>query len=86
MIAGESSSGSELLHLDTTDVIQEVITLLAHLELDRQTTIQQWNSEKSRVAELGNRIDRLALARAITFPTIIQKGTTPLFVCKLVGA
>lgn len=63
-----------MLHLGAGEVLDEVLKLLARLELDRQTTYEKLKREKCRVAELQNRVDRLALARIITFPSIIQKG------------
>ena len=65
---------TELLHLGAGEVLDEVLRLLARLELDRQTTFEKITSEICRVAELQNRVDRLALARIITFPSVVQKG------------
>lgn len=73
-ISTQPSAVNDLLYLGAGEVIEEVIKLLARLELDRRSTFEQLEAEKYRAAELQNRIDRLSFARLIAFPSIVQRG------------
>ena len=60
-------------------VIEETITLLAHLEKDRQETLVSLRAERELVAVLGQKIDKLAFERMVTLPVAVQKGQYCLY-------
>lgn len=55
------------------DVIEETITLLAHLEKDRQETLVSLRSQRDLVTLLGQKIAQLAFERMVTFPVAVQR-------------
>ena len=71
-----SSAGDlgEIPFLGADEVIEEVITLLAKLETDRQETLSKLKNERDRVIILGEKIDALAIKRMYDLPEAVQKG------------
>ena len=64
----------EIPYLGAEDVIDEVITLLAKLENDRQDTKKNLQKEKERVDTLSSKIDSLSEERLLTLPDAVQSG------------
>ena len=64
----------EIPYLGAEDVIDEVITLLAKLETDRQDTKKNLQKEKERVNTLSSKIDNLSEQRLHTLPEAVQSG------------
>ena len=64
----------EIPYLGAEDVIDEVITLLAKLENDRQDTKKNLQKEKERVDTLSSKIDNLSEQRLLTLPDAVQSG------------
>lgn len=61
-------------YLGADDVIDEVVTLLARLENDRQETEIAHQREKERVVRLANKIDSHCQRRITELPAVVQKG------------
>lgn len=59
--------------LGAEEVIEEVMTLLARLENDRQETEKAIEREGERVTKLTNKIDTLCRERMLTLPAMVQK-------------
>lgn len=64
----------ELPHLGAEEVIEEVITLLAKLENDRQETLVALQSERERSNTLRSKIDDLCRKRMTDLPMLVQQG------------
>lgn len=62
--------------LGVGEVLEEVIVLLAKLELDRQDLVQALKDEKHVAKRLQDRIDELCLWRLRNIGKLTQKGTT----------
>ncbi|XP_050402301.1 coiled-coil domain-containing protein 178 [Patella vulgata] len=62
-----------LPYLGAEDVVEEIITLLARLEKDRQETEAEWKREKGKVSLLTQKIDGLCLKRLRELPAIVQR-------------
>ena len=69
-----SEAETEIPYLGAEEVVDEVITLLAKLERDRQDTLDTLHSERDRVSMLGGKIDSLAARRITELPLSVQKG------------
>ncbi|GFS13551.1 coiled-coil domain-containing protein 178-like isoform X2 [Elysia marginata] len=63
----------ELPYLGAQDVIDEVITLLARLENDRQITHDSYLTEIARANKLIERIDELQLRKMKEMPALVQR-------------
>ena len=66
--------GLEIPYLGAEDVIDEVITLLARLETDRQDTQNRFQQEITTAATLKTKIDELCLRRLRELPVLVQRG------------
>ena len=55
-------------------MIDEILTLLARLEDDRQETDIAYEREKERVIRLANKIDSHCQRRITELPAVVQKG------------
>ena len=64
----------ELPYLGAQDVIDEVITLLARLENDRQITYDSYLQEIARANKLIEKIDELQLRKLREMPALVQRG------------
>ena len=66
-------------------MVDEVMTLLARLENDRQETDAAHEREKERVMRLSNKINSLCQRRITELPTVVQKGmaVSKLFLAKI---
>ena len=64
----------ELPYLGAQDVIDEVITLLARLENDRQVTYNSYLEEIARANKLIEKIDELQLRKMREMPALVQRG------------
>ena len=60
--------------LGAEDVIDEVMTLLARLENDRQDTDVAFEREKDRVVRLADKVDAHCRRRITELPAVVQKG------------
>ena len=69
----------EIPYLGADEVIEEVVTLLAKLEDDRQETLKSLRQERDRVGNLGAKIDSLASQRMSELPQAVQRGNTHCF-------
>ncbi|KAL8600724.1 hypothetical protein ACOMHN_057313 [Nucella lapillus] len=65
--------GLEIPYLGAEDVIDEVITLLARLETDRQNTQDRFHQELDTAVTLKKRIDDLCLRRLKELPELVQR-------------
>ncbi|XP_060070324.1 coiled-coil domain-containing protein 178-like [Ylistrum balloti] len=65
--------GLDVPFLGAEEVVDEVITLLARLENDRQEVINRLEQEKEKVIRLNGKIDRLCLKRLVEMPAVVQK-------------
>lgn len=61
-------------YLGAEEAVQEVMTLLARLENDRQETEKALEREKERVLRLGAKIDYHCQRRMKELPEVVQKG------------
>lgn len=61
-------------YLGAEEAIEEVLTLLARLENDRQETENALQREKERVVRLGAKIDFHCRRRMKELPAVVQKG------------
>lgn len=61
-------------YLGAEEAIEEVLTLLARLENDRQETENALQREKERVVRLGAKIDSHCQRRMKELPAVVQKG------------
>lgn len=61
-------------YLGAEEAVQEVMTLLARLENDRQETEKSLEREKERVLRLGAKIDYHCQRRMKELPEVVQKG------------
>ena len=64
----------EAPYLGADEVVDEVITLLAKMENDRQETLDKLKTERQRVGMLGGKIDGLAMGRLMGLPAAVQNG------------
>ena len=55
-------------------MIDEIMTLLARLENNRQETEAAYEREKERVIRLANKIDSHCQRRITELPAVVQKG------------
>ena len=80
-----SESSKSVPFLGAEDVVDEVMTLLARLENDRQETDAAHEREKERVMRLSNKINSLCQRRITELPTVVQKGmaVSKLFLSKI---
>ncbi|XP_033736853.1 coiled-coil domain-containing protein 178-like [Pecten maximus] len=69
----EDYGGLDVPFLGAEEVVDEVITLLARLENDRQEVINKLEQEKEKVIRLNGKIDRLCLKRLVEMPAVVQK-------------
>ncbi|RUS92112.1 hypothetical protein EGW08_000136 [Elysia chlorotica] len=69
----EERRTDELPYLGAQDVIDEVITLLARLENDRQVTYDSYLEEIARANKLIERIDELQLRKMREMPALVQR-------------
>ncbi|KAK7100124.1 coiled-coil domain-containing protein 178-like [Littorina saxatilis] len=60
-------------YLGAGDVIDEVITLLARLETDRQDTLKRFKTETAAGVTLKQKIDDLCLRRLRELPILVQR-------------
>ena len=65
----------DIPYLGAEEVIEEVITLLAHLENDRRDTKDLLREESKRVILLQERIDMMCHKRLLELPDAVQRGT-----------
>ncbi len=56
------------------EVIEESLSLVAHLENDLQTTSSQITTEQGRIELMNQRLDELAEMRLLELPDAVQKG------------
>ncbi|GFO13380.1 coiled-coil domain-containing protein 178-like isoform x2 [Plakobranchus ocellatus] len=63
----------DLPYLGAQDVIDEVITLLAQLENDRQMTYESYLQEIARANKLIEKIDELQLRKLREMPALVQR-------------
>ena len=68
-------------YLGAEDVIDEILTLLARLEDDRQETDIAYEREKERVIRLANKIDSHCQRRITELPAVVQKGIYHMTFC-----
>ena len=61
-------------YLGAEEAIDEVLTLLARLENDRQETELALQREKDKVVRLNNKIDAHCTRRMQELPAVVQKG------------
>ena len=77
----EEEGGLEIPYLGAEDVIDEVITLLARLESDRQDTQGRFKQEMETAVTLKKKIDDLCLRRLRELPILVQRGGMCVCVC-----
>lgn len=65
--------GLEIPYLGAEDVMEEVITLLARLETDRQHTQNRFTQEMDTAVTLKKKIDDLCLRRLRELPQLVQR-------------
>lgn len=78
----EEKSAGEAVHepeadvpyLGAEDVIEEVMTLLARLDNDRQLTQEKLKNERSKVQKLEDRMEALGMKRLVDLPQLVQQG------------
>ena len=61
-------------YLGADEVLEEVTTLLAHLEKDRREVKKALEQERNRSQMLAAKIDKLAEKRMLELPASVQKG------------
>ncbi|XP_064605202.1 coiled-coil domain-containing protein 178-like [Liolophura sinensis] len=77
----EEKSAGDVIHeaeadvpyLGAEDVIEEVMTLLARLDNDRQLTEEKLKNEKSKVQNLEDRMEALGMKRLVDLPELVQQ-------------
>lgn len=70
----EDEPDANLPYLGAEEAVEEVMTLLARLENDRQETEKKLDHEKERVLRLGAKIDYHCQRRMKELPEVVQKG------------
>ncbi|KAL3868233.1 hypothetical protein ACJMK2_041064 [Sinanodonta woodiana] len=68
----ERGDGLRIPYLGAEEVVDEVITLMARLENDRQETVNALEREKERVITLGNKIDDISLQKLRDLPKAVE--------------
>ena len=69
----------EVPYLGAQDVIDEVMTLLARLENDRQEAQASYMNEIEKAQRLRDKIDDWQLKRMRELPSLVQRGTLVSF-------
>ncbi|XP_076463347.1 coiled-coil domain-containing protein 178-like [Babylonia areolata] len=69
----EQDMGLDIPYLGAEDVIEEVITLLARLEMDRQNTQLRFQQEMETAVTLKKKTDDLCLRRLRELPLLVQR-------------
>ena len=64
----------ELPYLGADEVLEEVITLLAKMENDRQEKRSQLKAERGRYLTLKNKIDQHCMRKLKEIPKVVQAG------------
>ena len=67
-------SSTDIPYLGAEQVVEEVITLLAKLENDRQQSVTHYKAQREKVKKLSARIDALAERRLDMLPAAVQNG------------
>lgn len=70
----KEESDIEVPYLGADDVINEVLILLARLELDRQEIHKEYIKETEKVFTLQKKVDDLCLRRLKDLPVLVQRG------------
>ena len=76
-----SSAEPEIPYLGARDVLEEVVVLLAKLELDRQELISSLKEEKLKAKRLSDKIDELCLWKLRQIGYLSQKGNKKCTIC-----
>ena len=72
-------------YLGADEVIEEVITLLARLEKDRQETEDMYNKERDKAILLAEKINTLSSEKLRDMPLAVQQGSLiAFFTCSCV--
>ncbi|KAK3584816.1 hypothetical protein CHS0354_006233 [Potamilus streckersoni] len=68
----ERGDDYKIPYLGAEEVVDEVITLMARLENDRQEMLKALEREKERVITLGNKIDEISLQKLTDLPKAVE--------------
>ena len=73
-IVGDGLASYTVPYLGAEEVLDEVITLLARLETERQETEEKIKEERRRVKVLAEKIDQLSQLALEELPMAVQRG------------
>ena len=73
-IVGDGLASYTVPYLGAEEVLEEVITLLARMEAERQDTEMKIKEERHRVKILAEKIDQLSQLALEQLPMAVQRG------------